>query len=78
MTSVLKIRGEETQRKRCTGRRPLDDGGRDWSQGKECQELSATAKLRGRNGIDSHLEALERVWSGQHLDFRLLASRIVR
>ena len=48
LTSVLTRRGEETQRKRCTGRTPLDDGveiGIKATNDQDCQEQQ---KLRER------------------------------
>lgn len=44
----------------------LDEGGKDWSNAVSNQECQG---LAGAKGL--HLEPSERVWSCQHLDFRI-------
>lgn len=74
VTGVLKRR-ESTQRHR-QGRRPCDDSGRDWSDVATSQGVLGATLEEARR--DSPLELLEGVWPCKHLDFGILAFRIVK
>ena len=72
-SGVLRIR-ENTQRHK-QGRRPCEDRGRDWSDVVTSQGMLGSALEEARK--DPSLDPLEGVWPYKHLDFGILASRIV-
>ena len=61
---------------RHTGRRPCDEGGRDWSRGHQPRDSSGSTGSQKRQKGPS--PAAPGVWPCTHLDFGCLASRALR
>ena len=72
MTGVLIRRPREKTQTHTLGRRPHEDKGRDWSDAATSQGTSGAT--RGWKRLLP--EPPEGVWPRQHLDFRLLASKM--
>lgn len=76
MIGIFTQKERKIQTQRHQGRRPCNDGGRDWSDNKPSQGMSRIAsshqKLGGKEGFFPRGSR-----GNQHFDFRLLSSKTV-